>query len=72
VRGGLNLKNFTPHCLRHFAATNFVNDAGANIAELQAFLGDSSVEAAMRYLNPNSRLNTLVERMNTHGLHLPA
>jgi integrase len=45
---------FTPHSLRRFAATKYAI-GGAHLTEIQSFLGDSSLEAASRYLLAGAR-----------------
>lgn len=61
-RSGLSDSNFTPHSLRHFAGTQLAK-AGANIAEIKNWLGDSSTSAVMRYVHPTNRTGSLVENM---------
>jgi integrase len=60
-RAGIT-KNITPHCLRHFAGTNFAVQ-GANLAELKGWLGDSTTSAVMRYVHDTGRASQLVEGM---------
>jgi integrase len=50
-RAGITVDNFTPHCLRHYAATYYLRNVSNNMADLKAFLGDSSVEAVWKYLH---------------------
>jgi len=51
ARAGITVKNFTPHCLRHYAATHYLRDVSNNMVDLKAFLGDSSDAAVWRYLH---------------------
>lgn len=60
-RAGIN-KNITPHSLRHFAGTNLAIQGG-NLAELKAWLGDSTTSAVMRYVHDTGRTDKLVEGM---------
>ena len=60
-RAGIT-KNITPHCLRHFAGTNLAIQGG-NLAELKAWLGDSTTSAVMRYIHDTGRADQLVEGM---------
>jgi integrase len=64
-RAGLETSGFTPHTLRHFAGT-YLHRAGANIAELKAWLGDSSTSAVMRYIHETDRAGDLVEQMEVN------
>jgi integrase len=61
-RAGLGPRGFSPHSLRRAGATEFAN-RGANIAEVQEYLGDSSAAAALRYINTTNRSIELVERI---------
>lgn len=61
-RAGLDARGFSPHSLRRAGATEFAN-RGANIAEVQVYLGDSSAAAALRYINTTNRSVELVERI---------
>lgn len=51
ARAGINVKNFTPHCLRHYAATHYLRTVSNNMVDLKAFLGDASDAAVWRYLH---------------------
>lgn len=64
TRARLGDSGFTPHSLRHFAGTQLAR-AGANIAEIKNWLGDSSTSAVMRYVHVTNRTATLVEDMPT-------
>lgn len=46
----LNLKNITPHTLRHACATHLMK-AGCNLRSIQALLGHSSLEITKIYIN---------------------
>jgi integrase len=61
-RCGLGKSGITPHALRHFAGTHLAK-ANANLAELKAWLGDSTTNAVMRYIHPTDRTPSLVEAM---------
>jgi integrase len=61
-RAGLDPRGFSPHSLRRAGATEYAN-RGANIAEVQEYLGDSSAAAALRYINTTNRSVELVERI---------
>lgn len=53
---------FTPHGLRHYAATLYAQ-AGATLAELQAIVGHSTAQAAMRYQHAaQDRLTELADK----------
>lgn len=65
-RAGLEHSGFTPHSLRHFAGTQYAK-AGANIAEIKDWLGDSSTSAVMRYVHSTNRMSSLVENMEFGG-----
>lgn len=62
-RAGVEDSGFTPHSLRHFAGTQLAR-AGANIAEIKNWLGDSSTSAVMRYVHSTNRTGSLVENMD--------
>ena len=51
---GLGGKGWKVHSLRHAGATAYAN-SGANVAEVQRVLGDSSPQAALRYINATHR-----------------
>jgi integrase len=69
-RAGITVDHFTPHCLRHYAATYYLRNVSNNIADLKAFLGDSSDQAVWKYLHavqsqignaaPNINLSVLI------------
>lgn len=61
-RAGLDPRGFSPHSLRRAGATEFAN-RGANIAEVQEYLGDSSAAAALRYISATNRSVELVDRI---------
>lgn len=59
VRGALKRPNLNFHDLRATGATRMAR-AGANVAEIQSFLGDSTPTAAMRYIRAaQSRMDDL-------------
>jgi integrase len=60
-RAGITSR-ITPHSLRHFAGSNLAR-LGGNLAELKAWLGDSSTSAVMRYIHETGRTETLVQKM---------
>jgi len=64
VRAGMEPKGISAHCLRRTGATELAN-TGANIAEVQEYLGDASEKAALRYIKPTGRTQLLIERMST-------
>ena len=64
-RAGIDSR-VTPHSLRHFAGSEF-GRAGANIAELARFLGDSSKESVLRYLHPTDRSDEIIGSMRFVG-----
>jgi len=49
-RTGLSRIRISAHCFRHFAATTYL-EAGASIADLQSWLGDSTQSAALGYVH---------------------
>ena len=59
---GLTQKNVTPHSLRRAGATEYAN-RGANVAEVQKFLRDSSPKAALAYIQATNRTIGLAELM---------
>lgn len=61
-RAGLDPRGLSPHSLRRAGATEIAN-GGANIAEVQEFLGDASAAAALRYIKTTNRSVELVERI---------
>jgi integrase len=60
-RAGITSR-ITPHSLRHFAGSNLAR-LGGNLAELKAWLGDSSTSAVMRYIHETGRTRALVQEM---------
>jgi integrase len=62
-RLGVEVKGFTPHSLRRAGATELQNN-GANIAEVQEFLGDASPAAALSYVKTTTRKRQLIDQMN--------
>lgn len=50
-RAGITVGHFTPHCLRHYAATYYLRNVSNNIADLKPFLGDYSDQAVWKYLH---------------------
>ena len=54
LKSGIQAGKYSPHCLRHFAGSQ-LHLAGANIAELKEWLGDSSTSAVMRYVHTTGR-----------------
>lgn len=59
---GMSPRQFRPHSLRHFGATEMLRQ-GANFAELKVWLGDSSLQALERYLHPTDRGKELANSM---------
>lgn len=54
-------QDLTPHCLRHWAATNLLRN-GATLRDVQAFLGHSNAVITARYLHADEeRLRTISE-----------
>lgn len=62
VRAGIPAGLFSPHGLRHFAGTH-LHMAGATIAELKEWLGDSSTAAVMRYVHSTGRTPGIADKM---------
>lgn len=62
LKAGLSGRGFSVHALRRGAATELANQ-GANIAEVQNFLGDSSATVALRYINETNRQLDLINDM---------
>lgn len=60
-RAGIDPRGISPHSLRRAGATEYAN-LGANIAEVQEYLGDASASAALRYINTTNRNLELTER----------
>jgi len=61
-RSGISDGAFSPHGLRHFAGTH-LHIAGATIAELKEWLGDSSTAAVMRYVHSTGRTAGIADKM---------
>jgi integrase len=61
-RAGMDDAAFSPHGLRHFAGSH-MHLAGATIAELKEWLGDSSTAAVMRYVHSTGRTGHIADRM---------
>jgi integrase len=61
-RSGIPEGAFSPHGLRHFAGSH-LHLAGATIAELKEWLGDSSTAAVMRYVHSTGRTGSIADRM---------
>jgi integrase len=59
---GIPLKQYPPHCVRHFAATE-MHRQGANLAELKMWLGDSSTEAVSKYMHVTDRTHSIANLM---------
>jgi integrase len=62
AKADLANSGFTPHSLRHYGGTQF-SGAGATLADVQAWLGDASAKAALRYLHPLDQAREIAERM---------
>jgi len=63
---GLATSGITPHSFRHFAGTYFAA-SGANLAEVKAWLGDSSTAAVQRYLHSVGRDSKIAQNMPLDG-----
>jgi integrase len=61
-KAGLENSGISHHSLRHYGGTQY-GITGAGLAEVMVWLGDSSPEAALRYLHPTGRASELAERM---------
>lgn len=61
-RAGISEGKYSPHGLRHFAGSH-LHKAGATIAELKEWLGDSSTAAVMRYVHSTGRTASIVDSM---------
>jgi integrase len=59
---GLGGRGWHVHSLRHAGATAYAN-TGANVAEVQRVLGDSSPTAALRYINATNRSVSLAHAL---------
>lgn len=64
---GLTQKGFTLHGLRRGGATAF-SELGGTFAEVKDLLGDSSTEAAQRYVRSTQRKNDLPNRLFEDGV----
>lgn len=62
IATGLDGKGHNPHTLRHFSGTQMSLN-GASVSELQAWLGDSSLDAVMSYLHTTGRERELAEKI---------
>jgi integrase len=61
-KAGLTEVRFTPHGLRHHAASAYAK-TGANLPEIMRWLGDNNVSAAERYLHVTDRADELAFKM---------
>ena len=61
-KSGLSRIKISAHCFRHFAATTYL-EAGASIADLQAWLGDSTQSAALGYVHATKDRVQLADSM---------
>ena len=61
-RAGIQEGKYSPHGLRHFAGSH-LHKAGATLAELKEWLGDSSTAAVMRYVHSTGRTASIVDSM---------
>jgi integrase len=61
-KAGLEESGISHHSLRHYGGTQY-GITGAGLAEVMEWLGDSSPEAALRYLHPTGRALELAEKM---------
>jgi integrase len=61
-KSGISDGAFSPHGLRHFAGSH-LHLAGATIAELKEWLGDSSTAAVMRYVHSTGRTANIADKM---------
>lgn len=59
---GLGGRGWHVHSLRHAGATAYAN-SGANVAEVQRVLGDSSPQAALGYINATNRTVALAHAL---------
>jgi len=64
---GIDGKRFSLHSLRRGGATS-LSENGATPAEVQQLLGDASLDAAMRYIKPTTRLSQLVEKFELESV----
>jgi integrase len=61
-KSGLSRIKISAHCFRHFAATTYL-EAGASIADLQVWLGDSTQSAALGYVHATKDKAQLADSM---------
>ena len=61
-KAGITRIKVSPHCFRHFAATTYL-EAGASIADLQTWLGDSTQSAALGYIHATKPKAQLADSM---------
>jgi integrase len=66
VAAGVAERNYSPHSLRHFGATNMVR-SGATLPDLKLWLGDSSTEAVTRYLHATEHQKSIADLMEFVG-----
>ncbi len=64
---GVAERNYSPHSLRHFGATNMVR-SGATLPDLKLWLGDSSTEAVTRYLHATDHQRSFADLMEFVGV----
>ncbi|WP_070700576.1 tyrosine-type recombinase/integrase [Corynebacterium sp. HMSC068G04] len=50
------------HDLRHYAGTRYAQQSGASLAEIQSYLGHSTIQAAMRYQHAGTRTMELARK----------
>ena len=55
-RAGLQGNGFSPHKLRHTAATMMYRDAGAGVLEIQEILGHENVQTTTIYTHTSGEL----------------
>ena len=54
----------TPHALRHYFATRFLEKNQGDIATLATVLGHANISTTTRYLHPNAqRVQAMLEEM---------
>ncbi len=57
-------RKVTPHTLRHFFATRFLQKNGGDIATLASLLGYANISTTTHYLHPNAqRVQEMVAEM---------
>jgi integrase len=64
---GLDPRNYSLHSLRRAGATALAQNGGT-LAEVRKLLGDKSFAAAMLYVKPTSRLESLIEKFDVSGV----